>query len=83
MSIFKAYKGHKKIALQVEEIIHSHGNYLSITELLTEVPTEILTDWLIRNGIEPNHTTPKEIQGVFDELTFYDTSLLLTKRSSK
>ena len=70
MSIFKVYKGHRKTARQVEDIIHQYGNYYSIGELLIEVPTEILIEWLIKNGIEPKHKAPPEIQGVLNELRY-------------
>jgi len=72
MSIFKAYKGHRQTARQVEEIIHQYGDYYSISELLIEVPTEILIKWLTKKGIEPNHKAPPEIQGVLNELRYAD-----------
>jgi hypothetical protein len=72
MSIFKAYKGHRQTARQVEDIIHRYGDYYSIDELLIEVPTEILIEWLTKNGIEPNHKAPPEIQGVLNELRYTD-----------
>ena len=72
MSMFKAYKGHRETARQVEEIIIAYGDYYSISELLIEVPTDILKNWLKSNGFEPNRSAPPEIQGVLNELTFRD-----------
>ena len=72
MSIFKAYKGHRQTVRQVEDIIHRYGDYYSIDELLIEVPTEILIEWLTKKGIEPNHKAPPEVQGVLNELRYAD-----------
>lgn len=70
--IFKAYKGHKKIAEQVAEIVAEHGDYYPIDGLLIEVPTDILIDWLVKNGFEPQHKMPKDINGVINQTSYRD-----------
>jgi len=70
MGLFKAYKGHKKTVKQVAEIIASHGDYYSFDDLLVEVPTDILIDWLTKNGFDPQHKAPTEIEGVISETSY-------------
>ena len=70
MSLFKAYKGHKKTAQQVANIIARFGDYYPFEELLTEVPTEILTEWLNKNGFKPVAEMPKELKGVLNDCTY-------------
>jgi hypothetical protein len=69
MSLFKAYKGHRKLAKQVSDIITSSGDYYPIEELICEIPTDQLSEWLAKNGIEPVAEMPQEIKGVIDEVT--------------
>ena len=63
MSIFKAYKGHRQTARQVEEIIHQYGDYYSISELLIEVPTEILIEWLKKKVLSQITKRPQKYKG--------------------
>ena len=70
MGIFKAYKGHRKTVKQVSGIVAAHGDYYPIDDLLVEVPTDILIDWLIKNGFEPQHEAPAAINGVISETNY-------------